>query len=63
MDETEELYRAGATYVIMPHYLSARFATNMIGKFGLDTDGFAQERKTFRSYQKEKLAKKKFSRR
>ena len=44
IDEAEELYKAGATYVIMPHYLGARFTTNMIGKFGFDTEGFAQER-------------------
>ncbi|MEK7185763.1 MAG: cation:proton antiporter [Patescibacteria group bacterium] len=63
MDETEELYRAGATYVIMPHYLSARFATNMIGKFGLDTDGFAQEREKHLDHiaKRKKLAEEKIS--
>lgn len=43
-EDTEELYEKGATYVIMPHYLGARFATNMIGKFGFDKKGFEDER-------------------
>ena len=43
-EDAEELYKKGATYVIMPHYLGARFATNMIGKFGFDKKGFEDER-------------------
>lgn len=43
-EDAEELYKKGATYVIMPHYLGARFATNMIGKFGFDKKGFEEER-------------------
>lgn len=43
-EDAEELYEKGATYVIMPHYLGARFATNMIGKFGFDKKGFEDER-------------------
>ncbi len=43
-EDAEALYEKGATYVIMPHYLGARFATNMIGKFGFDKKGFEEER-------------------
>lgn len=42
--QAQELYDAGATYVIMPHYLGARFATKMISKFGLDRRKFSLER-------------------
>ncbi|MEK7559615.1 MAG: cation:proton antiporter [Patescibacteria group bacterium] len=43
-EDAQALYEKGATYVIMPHYLGARFATNMISKFGLDKKGFEEER-------------------
>lgn len=44
IEDAEALYKKGATYVIIPHYLGARFATNMISKFGLDIKGFEEER-------------------
>ncbi len=44
ISESEELYKNGASYVIMPHYLGARFASNMIVKYGFDTRAFKQER-------------------
>lgn len=44
IEDAEVLYKMGATYVIMPHYLSASFATNMINKFGLDLKSFEEER-------------------
>lgn len=31
--EAKELYRAGASYVIMPHYLGAKYASRLIKKF------------------------------
>ena len=40
----EELYQAGATYVIMPHYLGARYASHMITRLGLDREAFKEER-------------------
>lgn len=43
-EDAEALYEKGATYVIMPHYLGAIFASNMIGKFGFDKKGFEEER-------------------
>lgn len=36
----KELYVAGATYVVMPHFLGAHQASNMISKFGFDITGF-----------------------
>ena len=42
--EAKELYALGATYVVMPHYLGAKYATSMIKRIGLDMKGFAEER-------------------
>jgi len=45
--ETEEakvLYELGATYVVMPHYLGAKYATAMIKRIGIDNKGFKEER-------------------
>jgi Kef-type K+ transport system membrane component KefB/Trk K+ transport system NAD-binding subunit len=35
-----ELYVAGATYVVMPHYLGAHHASKLISKFGFDIASF-----------------------
>lgn len=35
-DESVALYTAGATYVIMPHYLGAQYAVRLIGRAGMD---------------------------
>ena len=45
MEDAKQLYELGATYVIMPHYLGASYATNMTSRIGLDAEGFAEERK------------------
>jgi Kef-type K+ transport system membrane component KefB len=42
--EAKELYELGASYVVMPHYLGAKYASNMISKHGLDNKGFEEER-------------------
>ncbi len=42
--EAKELYKLGATYVVMPHYLGAKYATSMISRLGLDAKGFEEER-------------------
>lgn len=42
--EAEELYEIGATYVIMPHYLGALHATNLIKRYGLDKSEFVMEK-------------------
>ncbi len=44
MKEAHELYENGATYVIMPHYLGARYASQMLTRFGLDRSAFDEER-------------------
>lgn len=48
--ETESLYHMGASYVIMPHYLGARYASQMIGRLGLDTKAFGEEKEKHLEY-------------
>lgn len=43
-DEAKELYLRGATYVIMPHYLGAKYAANMIARLGVTKKEYEQER-------------------
>ncbi len=42
--EAKELYLAGASYVIMPHYLGAHHASELIKKHGFDLAHFEKER-------------------
>lgn len=42
--QAKDLYDAGASYVIMPHYLGAKYASQMISKFGIDRQDFKDER-------------------
>ncbi|HVF69717.1 MAG TPA: cation:proton antiporter family protein [Xanthomonadales bacterium] len=44
LKEAEELYKAGASYVIMPHYLSAKHATNMIARLETSIKEFDEEK-------------------
>lgn len=43
--EAQELYSEGATYVVMPHYLGAEFASHLITKHGLNKDMFLEEQR------------------
>lgn len=42
--QAKDLYLAGATYVIMPHYLGAHHASNMIAEYAFDIEKFDKER-------------------
>jgi Kef-type K+ transport system membrane component KefB/Trk K+ transport system NAD-binding subunit len=42
--DSQELYKKGASFVIMPHYLGARHASKMIENYGLKADAFEKER-------------------
>jgi len=53
ISHADELYKAGAIYVLMPHYLGAQYASNMIVRIGLDREAFKEEREKHR----ERLAK------
>jgi len=39
----QDLYKAGASYVVMPHHLGAHHAALLIEKYGFDATGFAHE--------------------
>ena len=41
---TQELYKAGASFVVMPHYLGARHAAKMIEHYGEKSEEFERER-------------------
>jgi len=47
---TQELYRNGASFVIMPHYLGAKFASEMLETHGLKADAFEKEKKEHLEY-------------
>lgn len=55
--QAKDLYLAGATYVIMPHYLGAHHASNMIAEFAFDVERFDRERNKHLSHiaKREKL--------
>ncbi|MEI8337790.1 MAG: cation:proton antiporter [bacterium] len=42
--QAKKLYLAGATYVVMPHYLGAKQASNMIKNYGFEVEHFDEER-------------------
>jgi Trk K+ transport system NAD-binding subunit len=46
----QELYENGATYVIMPHYLGARYASNLIHRLGFDRKEFEEEKAKHLAY-------------
>lgn len=48
--EAEELYRNGASYVVMPHYLGARHAANLITRLDGDAKEFEEEKEKHLAY-------------
>ncbi len=44
IDEAIELYREGATYVLMPHFLGGKYASTLIESYGINTDKFIEEK-------------------
>ncbi|MSR85539.1 sodium:proton exchanger [Candidatus Uhrbacteria bacterium] len=49
------LYDAGATYVVMPHFLGGNYASLLIDKYGTDPDKFIPERKKHLEHLKRKV--------
>ena len=48
IDDALELYNAGASYVIMPHFLGGVHTANLISKHGLKRSAFAEEKERSR---------------
>lgn len=46
LQDAEELYVAGASYVVMPHHLGAHHAARMIARHGFDPSEFEKEKNT-----------------
>lgn len=44
VEGSKELYRAGASYVVMPHHLGAHHAAMLMEKYGFNTEAFDKER-------------------
>ncbi|MDO8444172.1 MAG: cation:proton antiporter [bacterium] len=44
VDEAIDLYEAGATYVITPHFLGGKYASMLISKYGFDAKKFIIEK-------------------
>lgn len=44
-DDTMALYKAGASYVVMPHHLGAKHAASLIADYQLDPESFKKEKK------------------
>lgn len=50
VDEANRLYSLGASYVMMPHYISAHHTGNLISKYGLNIEEFAREKNNHINY-------------
>ena len=53
-EEAREIYKSGATYVIMPHFLGGSYASKMIDKYKLDINKFIKEKKKHIKHLKKK---------
>jgi Kef-type K+ transport system membrane component KefB/Trk K+ transport system NAD-binding subunit len=54
IEEAHELYKHGATYVIMPHFLGGSHASKMIDEYKLDMKKFLKEKEKHIKYLKNK---------
>lgn len=54
IDEAVELYKHGASYVMLPHYLSAKHTVHMIERLGFDKKEFDEEKEKHLAYIQEK---------
>ena len=44
VENTKELYEAGASYVIMPHHLGASHAASLIDNYRFNSEAFEKEK-------------------
>jgi Kef-type K+ transport system membrane component KefB len=50
VDQAKELYESGASYVIMPHYLGAQYATQLISKLETNIKNYHEEKEKHLKY-------------
>jgi len=55
IEEASELYKQGATYVIMPHFLGGHHASQLIQTHGLNLDKFLKEKIAHQKKLKERI--------
>ena len=48
--EAEKLYAAGASYVILPHFLGGSHASALITKYGLNSKKYSREKTNHLKY-------------
>jgi len=48
--DAERLYKLGATYVILPHFLGGQYAADLIARYGLKKNYYLQEQKKHQIY-------------
>jgi len=51
---TQELYKNGASFVVMPHYLGAKHASHMIENYAFHNESFEKEKKLHLEYLEER---------
>jgi len=51
---TQELYKNGASFVVMPHYLGAKHASHMIENYAFHSESFEKEKKQHLEYLEER---------
>ncbi|MBD3252558.1 sodium:proton exchanger [Candidatus Pacearchaeota archaeon] len=54
IEEANQLYKSGATYVIMPHFLGGSHASKMIHEYELDLKKFLKEKENHMKYLRNK---------
>lgn len=50
VEDASRLYEAGASYVMIPHYITGDHATDLIGRHGFDFSRFIKEKRKHLSY-------------
>ncbi len=55
IEDALDLYNSGASYVVMPHYLGAKFASQVISRNNINPNTMLQEREAHIEYLKKKL--------
>jgi Trk K+ transport system NAD-binding subunit len=53
--EIKELYNVGADYVIMPHFLGGKYASELLIKYGFDREKFEYERNSHLESMRERI--------
>jgi len=53
--QAEDLYKAGASYVVMPHYIGANYAAKMIKRLGVKASGYKKAKEAHVKFLSERV--------